>query len=82
MCTGSTADVICVNTMCAVSLTNHLRAVADAFEGFILCIEHLSGEFHKSEVLLTDTTLLVVKAESIYRNTTKMYKPIKTEFSH
>ena len=28
MCTESTADVIWINTMCAVSLPNHLRAVA------------------------------------------------------
>ena len=30
MCTGFATDGICMNTMCAVSLTNHLRAVADA----------------------------------------------------
>ena len=34
MCTGFTADGICMNTMCAVSLANHLRAVADAFRPF------------------------------------------------
>ena len=31
MCTGFTADVIWMNTMCAVSLGNHFRAVTDAF---------------------------------------------------
>ena len=31
MCTGFIADGICMNTMCAMSLANHLRAVADAF---------------------------------------------------
>ena len=31
MCTDFTADGICMNAMCAVSLANHLRAVADAF---------------------------------------------------
>ena len=31
MCTGFTTDGICINTMCAVSLANHLRAVADVF---------------------------------------------------
>ena len=31
MCTGYTTDGIYINTMCAVSLANHLRAVADAF---------------------------------------------------
>ena len=30
MCTGFATEGICMNTMCAVSLTNHLRAVADA----------------------------------------------------
>ena len=31
MCTDFPTDVIWINTMCAVSLGNHLRAVADAF---------------------------------------------------
>ena len=31
MCTDFPTDVIWMNTMCAVSLANHLRAVADAF---------------------------------------------------
>ena len=31
MCTDFPADVIWINTMRAVSLANHLRAVADAF---------------------------------------------------
>ena len=31
MCTGFTIDGICMNTVCAVSLVNHLGAVADAF---------------------------------------------------
>ena len=31
MCTGFTTVIICVNKRCAVSLANHLRAVADTF---------------------------------------------------
>ena len=31
LCTDFPTDVIWINTMCAVSLANHLRAVADAF---------------------------------------------------
>ena len=31
MCTGFPTDLIWINTVCAVSLANHLRAVADAF---------------------------------------------------
>ena len=31
MCTGFTTDGICINTMRAVSLANHVRAVANAF---------------------------------------------------
>ena len=31
ICIGFTTDVICMNTMCAVSLANHLRAVANVF---------------------------------------------------
>ena len=30
-CTGFTTDDTCMNTICAVSPANHLRAVADAF---------------------------------------------------
>ena len=56
--------------MCAVSLANHLRAVADAFRPLrlISAPEQLRGELHKSKVLLITSTLLVVKAENIYRN--------------
>ena len=42
----------------------------------------LSGELHKSEVLLIASTLLAVKAENIYRNTIKMHKPMETELRH
>ena len=45
-------------------------------KGLISAIEHLKGELHKSEVLIA-STLLVVKAENIYRNTTKMHKTMK-----
>ena len=31
MCTDFTTDVIWMNTMCTVSLANHLREVADMF---------------------------------------------------
>ena len=31
MCTDVTIDVILMNTMCALSLVNHLRAAAGAF---------------------------------------------------
>ena len=61
MCTGFTADGICMSRMCAVSLVNHLIAVADA--------KQLKCELHKSAVPLIVRTLLVVKAENMYRNT-------------
>ena len=50
---------------CAVSLANQLRAVADVFRPLRThsATEHLSGELHKSEILLIFGTLLVVKAE-------------------
>ena len=50
MCTGFTTDVIWINTICAVSLANHLRGVADSF--CPLRTENLRGELHKDEVLL------------------------------
>ena len=58
--------------MCAVSLANHLRTVADAFRplGLIIASEQLRGELHIIEVLLIASTLLVVKPESIYRTHT------------
>ena len=76
--TDFTTDVIWMNTMCAVSLLNHLRAVADAF--------HRTWqkwvELHKSEVLLIASALLMVKAKNIYWNTIKMHKTMETELSH
>ena len=44
--------------------------------------EHQRVELHNSEVHLIADTLLVVKAENIYRNTTKMPKLIESELSH
>ena len=60
--------------------TNRPRAVAYApvLSGIISATQYLTGDFHKSEVLPIASTPLVVKAEKIYRNTTK----IKTERSH
>ena len=67
MCTDFITDVIWMNTMCTVSLANYVRAVASA-------TEQRKGEPHKSEVLLIASTLIVVKAENISRNTIKMHK--------
>ena len=72
-----------MNTMCTVSIVNHLsksnsRRVLELFSA----TEQLKGEIHKSKVLLTATTLLVVKAENIYQNTMKMPKSMETELSH
>ena len=65
-----------------MSLTNHLRAVADAFPLMTLsATENLREKVHKSEVLLIARILLVVKAENIYKNTTKMNKTMETELS-
>ena len=84
MCTDFPTDVIWMNTMCAVSLANHLRAVANAFRPLrlISATEQLRGELHKSEVLLTASTRLVVKAKNLYQNTIKMQKTMETELSH
>ena len=53
-------NIFPLEIMHAVSLANHLRAVADAF---ISTTEQLRGESHKSEVLLIANRLLVVKAK-------------------
>ena len=57
-----------------MSVANYRRAVAVA-------TEQLRGELHKSEVLLIASTLLVVQAENVYRNTIKMHKMMETELS-
>ena len=41
--------------------------------------EHLTGDLHKSEVLLIASTLLVVKAENIYQNIKKTEIKMETE---
>ena len=77
MCTNFLTDVIWIKIMCAVSLANRFRAVADAFrplKGLSSATEQLRGELHKSEVLLIASTLLAVKVENIYRNTIKCTK--------
>ena len=50
--------------------------------GLISATEQLRGELHKSEILLIASTLPLVKAENIYRNTIKMYKTMETKLSH
>ena len=44
MCTGFTTDVIWINTICAVSLANHLSGAADRF-----CPLRTHQQFRKSE---------------------------------
>ena len=84
MCTGFTIDGICMNTMCAVTLAIHLRAVADAFRPLrlISTTERLTDELHKSEVPVIASSLLVVQAENIYRNKIEMHKTMDTGLSH
>ena len=70
MCTGFATDVTWVSK-CAVSLgkqPNQLRAAAD-----VSPTEQLSSELRKSESVVIASTLLVVKAKKIYRNTSKMH---------
>ena len=60
------------------SVTCHQRsysAVADTFRPLISTssLLKLSGELHISKVLLIASTLLVVKAENIYRKTRKVH---------
>ena len=52
--------------------TQHTFVCLYIYIGLISATEKLSGEFHKREVLLIAITLLVVKTENIYRNTSKM----------
>ena len=58
MCTGFTTDGICINTICAVSLGNHLRAVADAFNP-LRTHYHYTIKMHKTmETELSHETVL------------------------
>ena len=67
MCTDFTADIIWMNTKSVCSVrADHHGAVADA-----LC-----------DLRNHQRTLLVVKAENMYRNTSKIHKTIETELSH
>ena len=50
--------------------------------GIISTTEHQRVELHNSEVHLIANTLVVVKAENIYWNTTKVHKLIESELSH
>ena len=49
---------------------------------YTITTEQLRGELYKSEVLLIASTLIVMKAENIYRNTIKMHKTMETKLSH
>ena len=84
MCTGFTIDGIYMNTMCAVSLAYHLRAVVDMFHPLrlISATEQPRGELHKSEILVIASTLLVGKTKNIYQSTIKMHKLMEIELSH
>ena len=84
MCTGFTTDVIWVDTK-VYSVTseptqNSSRRVS-SFKDSSALLNILSGELHKSESLLIASTLLVVKAENIYRNTSKMDITMEAELS-
>ena len=50
--------------------------------GLISTTEQLRSELHKSEIVLTASTLLVVKAINKYWNTIKMHKTMEAELSH
>ena len=74
-----------MNTMCEVLLTNHLlRVVSDVFRptGHISATEQLRSKLHKTEDFPIASTLLVVKAKNIYRNTIERHKTMETELSH
>ena len=65
-----------------MSLAKLLRVVVDTFRPLIstLSLLKLSGELHISKVLLIANTLLVVKAENIYRKTRKVHITMETKF--
>ena len=50
-------------------------------QGLISTTAHLRSELDKSKTLLTANTLLAIKAENIYGNTTRMDKTIETQSS-
>ena len=79
-----TKDVKLVNTKVSSFTSeptqNSSRRVS-SFKDSSALLNILSGELHKSESLLIASTLLVVKAENIYRNTSKMDITMKAELS-
>ena len=64
------------------SVTSEPSQRRSRHQGLISATEQLRGELHKTEVLLIASTLLVLKAENIYRNTIRMRKTMETELSH
>ena len=67
MCTDFTTDTIWINTMCAVSLVNHLRAAVDTFCDSLALPTMWQVNFtRKSKVLRIANTLLVEKTKNMY----------------
>ena len=76
-----------MRTMCAAcSVTSEpfqssSRRVLFALKELIRATEQMTGELHKSEVLLVASTLLTVKTENTYWNTIKMHKTMENDES-
>ena len=81
MWTGFTTDVIWVNTRVYSVTSEPTQSSSRRFCPLRThsATEQLSGELHKSEVLLIASTLLVVKTEIIYRNTREMHIMMQTD---
>ena len=62
-------------------IQNSSKRVSSFIDSSELLNIWVSGELYKSEFLLISSTLLVVKDENIYQNTSKMHITMDTELS-
>ena len=89
MCTDFTTDVIWTNTMRAVSLANHLRAVTDAFHPLTLrartvfkflkrCSQfRCTGLLHSSKLVHLDSKNLTCFIQNLVQNLMNLVLPSK-----
>ena len=73
--------VCSVNNEPTQSSSRHVSFFKDSSVLLNSANKQLSSELRKSEVLLIASTLVMVKAENIYRNIRKMHIMMETELS-
>ena len=84
MCSGFTTYVIWMNTRfysVTSEITQSSRRRVSSFKDLSALLNNWEVKFTKYEILLIPSTLLVLRAKNIYRNTSKMHITMETELS-